>query len=192
MILSDVSIWDAVQNGELLISPLPQGPIQPCSIDLRLGHSFKTMRQNIAAHEVIDPERDNGCFYEHTPHLGPNGELYLDPRCFALASTLERITLSSALAGRLEGKSSLGRLGLLVHATAGYIDAGWDGHITLELYNVATAPIILRPGMKIGQLSLICLTTPAARPYGHPDLNSKYKGQVEATTSRYHQNYGAR
>ena len=106
-----------------------------------------------------------------------------------LGNTVERIALGNDLVGRVEGKSSLGRLGLIIHATAGYIDPGFDGHITLELSNVANLPIRLYPGMKIGQISFFNMTTPADRPYGHPSLGSKYKGQEAPTASRMHLNF---
>ena len=113
----------------------------------------------------------------------------LHPGEFVLGSTLERITLADDLVARLEGKSSLGRLGLLIHSTAGFIDPGWDGHVTLELSNVANLPITIYYGMKIGQVSFMQMTEPAAVPYGSTSLGSKYKGQRGPTPSRYYQNF---
>src|SRR5689334_300909 len=114
----------------------------------------------------------------------------LHPGEFVLGQTLERIRLPDDLVARLEGKSSLGRLGLLIHSTAGFIDPGWDGHVTLELSNVANLPITIYPGMKIGQISFMQLTEPAATPYGSASIGSKYKGQRGPTASRYWQNFG--
>jgi dCTP deaminase len=116
----------------------------------------------------------------------------LHPGEFVLGSTLERVALPDDLVARLEGKSSLGRLGLLIHSTAGFVDAGWDGHLTLELSNVANLPITLYPGMKIGQISFLQMTTPADQPYGTGALGSKYKGQRGPTPSRYFENFGPR
>src|SRR5579872_5823795 len=120
----------------------------------------------------------------------PAGEaLILHPGEFVLGSTLERVTLPDDLVARLEGKSSLGRLGLLIHSTAGFVDAGWDGHLTLELSNVANLPITVYPGMKIGQISFLQMTTPAENPYGSKGLGSKYQGQRGPTPSRYFENF---
>jgi dCTP deaminase len=121
--------------------------------------------------------------------VGPSDPMILHPGEFLLGSTIERVALPNDLVARLEGKSSLGRLGLLIHSTAGFVDAGWDGHLTLELSNVANLPITLYPGMKIGQISFFEMTTPADRPYGAAGLGSKYRGQRGPTPSRYSENF---
>ncbi len=137
---------------------------------------------------VIDVRTDTTALTELV-EVGADEAFVLHPGEFVLGSTSERVTLPADLVARLEGKSSLGRLGLLIHSTAGFVDAGWDGYLTLELSNVATLPITLYPGMKIGQISFLQMTTPAERPYGSREVGSKYQGQRGPTPSRYFENF---
>lgn len=185
MILSDRDIRLALTDGRLGVEPPCQdGDIQPASLDIHLGTSFRVFDNYRYA--CIDPrEKQDGL----TQMVVVEDFFMLHPGQFALASTAEVITLRGALVSRVEGKSSLGRLGLIVHATAGYIDPGWTGRITLELSNVANLPIKLYPQMKIGQLSFEQLSSPAERPYGHPGLRSKYQGQTEPTESKVYENF---
>lgn len=186
MILSDGTIRQLLSTGGLVITPLDDSQIQPASVDIRLGSSFLTFRRHTS--ECIDPRNiDPGLMEPMT--VADDQPFILHPSEFALGTTLERLTLPDDIVARVEGKSSLGRLGLLIHATAGFVDAGWrDGQITLELSNVAPLPIKLWPGMKIGQLSFMQMDKPAERPYGHPALNSKYQGQSGPIASRYQGN----
>lgn len=182
MILSDGSIRRQLADGRLSIQPLEDDQIQPASVDLRLGDTFLVMLNHSV--EVIDP-------YEKQPELMhrvtvPEGKPFiLHPGEFVLGTTVERINLPDDLVGRVDGKSSLGRHGLLIHATAGFVDCGFNGEVTLELSNVATLPIRLWPGMKIGQISFMRLDEPAERVYGDPALGSKYQGQTGPTASQY-------
>lgn len=186
MILADRSIRDLVAAGRLTIEPFDDALVQPASVDVRLGTQFRVMRNSRMTH--IDPTVDNDGLME-TVEV-PDGEPFvLHPGEFVLGSTLECCTLPDDLAGRLEGKSSLGRLGLLTHSTAGFIDPGFSGHITLELSNVANLPITLWPGMKIGQLCLLRLSSPSEHPYGSAAAGSKYQGQRGPTPSRSYQNF---
>jgi dCTP deaminase len=186
MILSDGSIRREIDNGRLIIDPLEQQQIQPASVDVRLGDEFLVFRNHTC--EVIDPFDKPADLMENV--IMADGQAFiLHPGEFVLGTTLEAIGLPDDIVARVEGKSSLGRLGLLIHATAGFVDPGWTrGQITLELSNVATLPIKLWPGMKIGQLSFHTLDAPAERPYGHPDLNSKYVGQSGPVASQYQKN----
>lgn len=183
MILSDGSIRRLLDQGRLIIDPLEASQIQPASVDVRLGPEFLVFRNHTT--EVIDPFQKPGDLMEKI--VVPEGQGFiLHPGEFVLGTTMEQIGLPDDLVARVEGKSSLGRLGLLIHATAGFVDPGWKrGQITLELSNVATLPIKLWPGMRIGQLSFHSLDAPAERPYGHPELNSKYVGQSGPVASQY-------
>lgn len=184
MVLSDYSIKKAIAAGRLVVDPLDPADIQPASIDLHLGPellTFTTARQSAIDIRAAPPPG------VRTAIPGPDTPYYLHPGEFVLGSTVEHIELAADLVARLEGKSSLGRLGLVIHSTAGFVDPGWKGNLTLELSNLARLPITLYHGMKIGQLSLLELTTPADRPYGHPELGSKYQGQTRPTASRIHQ-----
>ena len=186
MILSDGTIRRLLNEGRLLIAPLDDNQIQPASVDIRLGSTFLAFRRHTS--ECIDPREMNDALMEPMT-VDDDRPFILHPGEFALGTTLERLTLPADIVARVEGKSSLGRLGLLIHATAGFVDAGWtNGQITLELSNVAPLPIKLWPGMKIGQLSFMQMDAPAERPYGHPDLNSKYQGQSGPVASRYQEN----
>jgi dCTP deaminase len=165
VILSDRSIREAIAAKRIIIEPLDESCLQPSSIDVKLSNLFRVFRNHTA------------------------GVIMLHPGEFVLGSTLERVGLADDLVARVEGKSSLGRLGLLIHSTAGFIDAGFDGHITLELSNVANLPITLYPNMKIGQVSFMTMTTAADNPYGKGAKGSKYQGQRGPTPSRYFENF---
>lgn len=181
MVLSDRTIKLELAKGRIVVDPLDPDDIQPSSVDLHLGSDFQVFRNSRLPY--IDPAREQPGLTERVTASAAE-PFVLHPSEFALGTTVERIALPDDIVGRLEGKSSLGRLGLLIHSTAGYVDPGWDGKLTLELSNVANLPIILAPGMKIGQISFAHMTSPVDRPYGHPDLRSKYQGQKEATPSR--------
>ncbi|MBO0694221.1 MAG: dCTP deaminase [Acidimicrobiaceae bacterium] len=189
MILSDRTIREELEAGRILIEPLDPEHIQPSSVDLRLDRYFRVFRNHTS--RVIDVKEDQENLTELV-EIGETDAFILHPGEFVLGSTAERVTLPDDLVARLEGKSSLGRLGLLIHSTAGFVDAGWDGHLTLELSNVATLPITLYPGMKIGQISFLRMTTPADQPYGTGNVGSKYQGQRGPTPSRYFENFRAR
>ena len=186
MILSDHTIREELKAGRVVIDPLDESCIQPSSVDLRLDRLFRVFLNHTMP--VIDVKQD----LEDLTRLVKidEGEAFiLHPGEFVLGSTYERVTLPDDLVGRIEGKSSLGRLGLLIHSTAGFIDPGFSGHITLELSNVANLPITLYPGMKIGQVSFLRMTTPADVPYGSARVGSKYQGQRGPTPSRYWENF---
>ena len=186
MVLSDRSIREALDAGRISIDPLGDGCIQPSSVDLHVDRYFRLFRNHSS--RVIDVREDQEDLTELVD-VGEEEPLILHPGEFLLGSTQEKITLPDDLVARLEGKSSLGRLGLLIHSTAGFVDAGWDGHLTLELSNVANLPITIYPGMKIGQISFLQMTTAAERPYGSDGLRSKYQGQWGPTPSRYSDNF---
>ena len=186
MILSDGSIRKLLADGALIIDPIDDIQIQPASVDVRLGSRFLVFRNH--TREVIDPF-DKSVELLEPVEVPDDHPFILHPGEFVLGTTLEAIGLPDDLVARVEGKSSLGRLGLLIHATAGFVDPGWPrGQITLELSNVATLPIKLWPGMRIGQLSFHRLDRAAERPYGHPELNSKYVGQSGPVASKYQEN----
>jgi dCTP deaminase len=186
MLLSDRDLVSEIKSGDLALEPFEPALMQPSSIDVRLDKFFRVFNNHLYTH--IDPSEQQD---ELTALVDvPAGEPFvLHPGEFVLASTLEVITLGDQLAGRLEGKSSLGRLGLLTHSTAGFIDPGFSGHVTLELSNVATLPIKLWPGMKIGQLCIFRLSSPAEHPYGSAVYGSRYQGQRGPTPSRSAQNF---
>jgi dCTP deaminase len=192
VILSDRSLREQLDAGRIVIDPLDDSLIQPSSVDVRISHLFRVFRNH--SRGVIDVKEDTRDLTEliEMP-IGDDGvgddPFMLHPGEFVLGSTFERITVPDDLVGRVEGKSSLGRLGLLIHSTAGFIDAGFDGHITLELANVASLPITLYPGMKIGQVSFMKMTSPADDPYGSGAKGSKYQGQSGPTPSRYFENF---
>src|SRR3954471_21836549 len=186
MILSDRSIREALQAGEIEIDPLDERCIQPSSVDLHLDRYFRVFLNHTM--RVIDVKEDQEELTELVEMKGDD-PFMLHPGEFVLGSTLERVKLPTDLVARLEGKSSLGRLGLLIHSTAGFVDAGWDGQLTLELSNVANLPITLYPNMKIGQISFIRMTTPADVPYGSAEVGSKYQGQRGPRPSRYWENF---
>ena len=186
MLLSDRDIRAAVAAGRLVVEPWDAGLVQPSSVDVRLDRYFRVFNNSQYTH--IDPAVQQD---DLTALVEPKDDVpfVLHPGEFVLGSTLEVVTLPDDLAGRLEGKSSLGRLGLLTHSTAGFIDPGFSGHITLELSNVANLPITLWPGMKIGQLCLIRLTSASENPYGSTAAGSRYQGQQGPTPSRSYVNF---
>lgn len=183
MVLSDRSIKEALAQGRVRIEPLDPDDIQPASVDVHLGDRFQVFRNS--RYPYIDPMREQAGLMEIV-EASKEEPFVLHPGEFVLGATTERVALPDDLVARLEGKSSLGRLGLLIHSTAGYVDPGWEGTLTLELTNVANLPIVLAPGMPIGQLSFFKLSTPVDRPYGTPGLRSRYQGQVDPTPSRAH------
>lgn len=183
MILSDRSIREQIGSGRIRIEPLNADDIQPSSVDLHLGADFQVFRNS--RYPYIDPAVEQAGLMERVLAT-PEEPFVLHPGEFVLGTTVERIALPVDIVARLEGKSSLGRLGLLIHSTAGYVDPGWEGRLTLELSNVANLPIILTPGMMIGQISFSTMTTPVDRPYGSAELGSRYQGQDETTPSRAH------
>ena len=181
MLLSDRDIRSEIESGRVGIDPYEPKMIQPSSIDVRLDKFFRVFENH--KYEVIDPSKEQPELTREI-EVGNNEHFILHPGEFVLASTYEVVTLPDDIAARLEGKSSLGRLGLLTHSTAGFIDPGFSGHITLELSNVANLPVKLFPGMKIGQLCLVKLTSAAENPYGSVVYGSRYQGQRGPTASR--------
>lgn len=187
--LSDRTIREELAAGRIVIEPLADGAVQPASVDLRLGRAILVFRNNRVPY--IDVRSMNERLTEEVV-IGDDDPFMLHPGEFVLGSTLEHVEVPSDLVARLEGKSSLGRVGLLIHSTAGYVDPGWKGRLTLELSNVSSLPITLYHRMKIGQISFLRLTTPAERLYGSAELGSKYQGQRDPTPSRGHLDYGER
>ncbi|MEM8745061.1 MAG: dCTP deaminase [Actinomycetota bacterium] len=192
MILSDRTLREQIDAGRIVLDPFDESLVQPSSIDVRISNLFRVFRNHTRG--VIDVKVDLEDLTElvemPVDERGVGDEAFmLHPGEFVLGSTLERVTVPDDVVGRVEGKSSLGRLGLLIHSTAGFVDAGFDGHITLELANVASLPITLYPGMKIGQISFMTMTTPAENPYGAGASGSKYQGQRGPTPSRYFENF---
>lgn len=181
MVLSDRSIKQAVLEGRIRLEPFDPEDVQPASIDVHLAPRFRVFHNS--RYPYIDPAREQSDLTEIV-QATTEEPFVLHPGEFVLGATQERLVLGNDLVARLEGKSSLGRLGLLIHSTAGYIDPGWDGTLTLELSNVANLPIVLSPSMPIGQISFFEMTSPVDRPYGTPGLGSKYQGQVDPTASR--------
>ena len=181
MLLSDRDIAAEIKSGRVQVEPFEPAMIQPSSVDVRLDRFFRVFENH--RYEVIDPSVEQSELTREVA-VAPEDFFILHPGEFVLASTYEVITLPDDIAGRLEGKSSLGRLGLLTHSTAGFIDPGFSGHITLELSNVANLPVKLYPGMKIGQLCLIKLSSSAEHPYGSALYGSRYQGQRGPTPSR--------
>jgi len=186
VILSDRSIKEALAEKRIVIDPIDEVDIQPSSVDLHIDRYFRVFRNHTMGH--IDVKQNLEELTELI-EVGEEEPFMLHPGEFVLGSTSERVALPADLVARLEGKSSLGRLGLLIHSTAGFVDAGWDGQLTLELSNVANLPITLYPGMKIGQISFIRMSTEADRPYGSTEIGSKYQGQVGPRPSRYWENF---
>jgi dCTP deaminase len=183
VILSDRDIRKQIDSGRLVIEPFDERMIQPSSVDLRVDRTFRIFANT--RYPYIDVRQPMEDLTEEVDVK--DGEAFiLHPGEFVLGSTLESVTLPDDLVARIEGKSSLGRLGLLIHSTAGFVDAGWSGHLTLELSNVANLPITIYPGMKIGQLCLFEMTSPAERPYGD---RGKYQGQRGPTPSRFYEDF---
>lgn len=186
MLLSDRDIRAQIEAKRVGVEPFDEAMIQPSSVDVRLDKFFRVFENH--RYEVIDPALEQPELTREI--IAEDGEPFiLHPGEFVLASTYEVITLPDDIAGRLEGKSSLGRLGLLTHSTAGFIDPGFSGHITLELSNVANLPVKLYPGMKIGQLCLIKLSSAAEHPYGSAQYLNRYQGQRGPTPSRSFMNF---
>ena len=186
MIFSDRTIRESIASGRIVIDPFEPSMVQPSSIDLRCGSVFRVFENH--RYPIIDPKADQPDLTSAVE--AATGEPFiLHPGEFVLGSTLESVGLGDDVVARLEGKSSLGRLGLLIHSTAGFIDPGFVGQVTLELSNVANLPIAIYPGMKIGQVSFYELSTPAEHPYGSAGTGSKYQGQTGPTPSRVHEDF---
>jgi dCTP deaminase len=181
VILSDRTLRERLAAGSIRIEPFDESAVQPASIDLRLSDAFRVFTRHKYSHVDLAIEQPG---LTELVMVAAGASFALHPGEFTLASTLERVAVPDDLVGRLEGKSSLGRVGLIIHSTAGYVDPGFEGQITLELSNVATVPIMLYPGMRIAQISFLTMTTPAERPYASPGLQSKYQGQTGPTESR--------
>ena len=186
MLLSDSDIRSYVASGRVRLKPWDPEMVQPSSVDIHLDRFFRLFDNH--KYPVVDPAADQPEL-TRLIEVSADGEFVLHPGEFVLGATFERVTLADDVAARLEGKSSLGRLGLLTHSTAGFIDPGFSGHVTLELSNTATLPIKLYPGMKVGQLCFFQLSSPAERPYGAGATGSRYQGQRGPTASRSHLNF---
>jgi len=189
VILSDASIRKELADGRIVIDPLDDRDVQPSSVDLRVDRYFRVFRNDTTPYiDPKQPQEDLTMLVE----VEDGKAFILHPGEFVLGSTLEVVTLPDDLVARLEGKSSLGRLGLLIHSTAGFVDAGWSGHLTLELSNVANLPITIYHGMPIGQISFMRMDGPVDHPYGAKEAGSKYQGQAEPTASRFYLNFDRR
>jgi len=188
MLLSDRDIKLEIEAGRIGLEPLDLSMVQPSSIDVRIDRFFRLFDNH--KYPFIDPREDQPDL-THLLEVQPDEPFILHPGEFVLGRTLEWVELPDDVVARIEGKSSLGRLGLIVHATAGFVDPGWKGTLTLEITNLTRVPIKLWAGKPIAQLSFMTLDAPALRPYGHPELGSHYHGQVEATESRYEGGPGA-
>ena len=186
MVLSDRDIRAEITAGRIVIDPFIPEAVQPSSVDLHLDRRFRVFRNS--RYPFIDVRADQPELTELV-EIGGDDPFILHPGEFVLGSTYERVALPNDLVARLEGKSSLGRLGLLIHSTAGYVDPGWEGNLTLELSNVANLPITLYDGMKIGQISFQRLSSPAEVSYGDASIGSKYRGQRDPTASLYHRDF---
>jgi dCTP deaminase len=186
LILSDRDIRVAIKDGRIGIDPFDDSNVQPSSIDLHVDRYFRTFHN--ARHPYIDVKKPMEDLTELVK-VEPDEAFILHPGEFVLGSTSEYVRLPNDLVARLEGKSSLGRLGLLIHSTAGFVDPGFEGRLTLELSNVANLPITIYPGMKIGQIGFFRLTSPAENPYGSKGMGSKYQGQRGPTPSRFYENF---
>ena len=186
MVLSDRDIRRQIAQGRILIEPYDDDAVQPASVDLRLGSPLLFEKESQLA--LIDPYKPSNDHWG-TAELDETVHYALQPGHFALGITAENVEIPDDIVGRLDGKSSLGRLGLVVHSTAGFVDPGWKGKLTLELSNLSNRPIALYRSMKISQISFVWLSSPAERPYGSEGLNSKYQGQMGPEPSRFHQNY---
>lgn len=187
MVLSDRTIREEISRGRIIIDPLDPANIQPASVDVCLDSRLLVFR-DLHPSSYIDVKQNPEGLTEAV-EIEDGKPFFLQSGEFVLVSTLEDITLPNDIVGRLEGKSSLGRIGLLINSTAGYVDPGWRGRLTMELSNVAKVPITLYSGMKIGQISFLRLTTVAERLYGDKSLGSRYQGQTETTASRLYQDF---
>ena len=186
MLMSDRDIRASIEAGQIGLEPLEMSLLQPSSFDVRLDRFFRLFDNHKYAY--IDPAEDQSDL-THLVEVDPNEAFILHPGEFVLGSTYEFVTLPDNIAARLEGKSSLGRLGLLTHSTAGFVDPGFKGHVTLELANVSNLPIKLWPGMKVGQLCFFQLSSPSETPYGSEKYNNRYQGQRGPTASRSFMNF---
>jgi dCTP deaminase len=188
VVLSDRTIRAEIDGGRIVIDPFDASLVQPSSIDVRVDNRFRVFQNSRYPYiDVRQPMEDLTELVE----VDGDAPFILHPGEFVLGQTLERVTLPDDLVARLEGKSSLGRLGLLIHSTAGFVDAGFSGNLTLELSNVANLPITIYYGMPIGQLSFMRMDAPVERPYGSAETGSKYQGQAEPTPSRFYLNFGS-
>jgi len=188
-VLADRDIHAAIERGEIVVRPFDPNDVQPASVDLHLDRKFRVFRNNRYPYiDLRQPQPDLTELLE----IRDDEPFILHPGEFVLGQTLEWVEIPDDLLAHLDGKSSLGRVGLLIHSTAGYVDPGWKGTLTLELSNVANLPIALYFGMKIGQISFVRMTSPVDRPYGSPDLGSKYQGQSEPTASAFHRDFSKR
>ena len=186
MVLSDRTIARLIDEGRIGIDPYDPALLQPSSVDVRVDRYFRVFHN--ARYPFIDVKQPQEALTELV-EVSEDEPFILHPGEFVLGSTLEVVSLPDDLVARLEGKSSLGRLGLLIHSTAGFIDPGFEGNVTLELSNVANLPITIYHGMKIGQISFMQMTEPTSTPYGSGALGSKYRGQRGPTPSRYYENF---
>ena len=186
MVLSDRDIRAEIDAGRIVIDPFIPEAVQPSSVDLHLDRRFRVFRNS--RYPYIDVRADQPELTELV-EIGGDDPFILHPGDFVLGSTFELVALLNDIVARLEGKSSLGMLGLLIHSTAGYVDPGWEGNLTLELSNVANLPITLYDGMKIGQISFQRLSSPAEVAYGEASIGSKYRGQRDPTASLYHRDF---
>jgi dCTP deaminase len=186
LVLSDHTIRSEIEGGRIVIDPYDEGLVQPSSIDVRVDRKFRVFHNS--RHPYIDVRKPMEDLTELVEVAG-DAPFVLHPGEFVLGQTLECVTLPDDIVARLEGKSSLGRLGLLIHSTAGFIDPSWHGNLTLELSNVANLPITIYHGMPIGQISFMRMDRPVDRPYGSDEAGSKYQGQDEPTPSRYYRNF---
>ncbi len=188
-VLADRDIRAALERGRIVIRPYDPADLQPSSVDLHIDRTFRVFRNNRYPYiDVRQPQPD----LTELLRVEDDEPFVLHPGEFVLGQTLEWVELGDDLVARLEGKSSLGRLGLLIHSTAGYVDPGWKGNLTLELSNVANLPIALYHGMRIGQISFLELSGAVERPYGSPELRSRYQGQSEPTASAFHRDFDGR
>jgi dCTP deaminase len=186
VVLSDRTIRQEIESGRIVIDPFDASNVQPSSVDVRVDRQFRVFHN--ARYPFIDVRQPMDGLTELVK-ISDDEPFILHPGEFVLGQTLERVTLPDDLVARLEGKSSLGRLGLLIHSTAGFVDSGFSGNLTLELSNVANLPITIYHGMPIGQISFMRMDGPVERPYGSGEAGSKYQGQAEPTPSRFYLNF---
>jgi dCTP deaminase len=189
VVLSDRTIREEIESGRIVIDPFEPSNVQPSSVDVRVDRQFRVFHN--ARYTYIDVRQPMDDLTELV-EITDDEPFILHPGEFVLGQTLERVTLPDDLVARLEGKSSLGRLGLLIHSTAGFVDSGFSGNLTLELSNVANLPITIYHGMPIGQISFMRMDGPVERPYGTDEAGSKYQGQAEPTPSRFYLNFNKR
>ena len=186
MVLSDRTIKAEIEAGRIVIEPYDEALVQPSSVDVRVDNKFRVFHN--ARYPYIDVRKPMDDLTELVEVTGDE-PFVLHPSEFVLGQTLESIALPDDIVARLEGKSSLGRLGLLIHSTAGFVDPSWEGNLTLELSNVANLPITIYHGMPIGQISFMRMDGPVEHPYGASEVRSKYQGQAEPTPSRFYRNF---